>query len=125
MICSCCEADCAQTLSLTDTIEVLGHAFQLAVHVVHCPACGYVESAETRGDDLHRGVARELARGGVRSAEAFDYVARVVGLGDAELATALGVGAHALRRWRAGVDDVPAGVMSKLGLLLGQEEDAG
>jgi len=115
--CLRCQRDKVVPVTLDDSMEVCGHAFTAAMPATRCEACGEVV---IQGHDLklfELRVAVELAKAGLRGAEAFKFLRRALQLEPRDLAELLDVPEDFVGYWECGdwpVDPRAQAVLSSL-----------
>ena len=89
--CTRCKKERVVSIMLDDSMDVCGHTFTAQVPAEKCEACGQIA---IQGHDMklfELRVAIELAKAGTRSAEAFKFLRKAVGIEKAGLAELLDV----------------------------------
>ena len=97
--CSRCDREKIVAIQLDDTLEVCGHTFTAQLPAEKCEACGQVviQGHDVRLFELR--VAVEIAKAGLRTAEAFKYLRKAVGMEAEGLAELLDVPVEFVRYW--------------------------
>src|SRR5437016_3522113 len=100
--CSRCERQKVVPTVFDDSMEVCGHLFTAQLPAEKCLACGQViiQGRDVRLFELR--VAAEIAKAGIRSAEAFKALRKAVGLEKGDLAHLLDVPAEFVGYWERG-----------------------
>lgn len=121
--CMRCNKDRVAEFALDDTIEACGHTFTAQLPAEKCGACGEIV---IQGDDIrhfeHR-VAVEIAKAGLRSAEAFRLLRKSLGLEASGVAQLLDVPVEFVGYWEQGswpIDPRALGVVGSL--VLGKHD---
>ena len=119
--CSRCQKDRVVQITLDDTLEACGHSFTAQLPGERCGACGQVV---IRGEDVKKfeqRVAVEIAKAGLRTAEAFKFLRKVSGMSGEDLASLLDVSPDFVGYWESGVWPVDPRASSVLtSLVLGR-----
>jgi DNA-binding transcriptional regulator YiaG len=100
--CGRCKKERVVQITLDDNMDVCGHTFTAQLPAEKCEACGQIA---IQGHDMklfELRVAIELAKAGVRSAEAFRFLRKAVGLDEAGLAELLDVPEEFIGYWDRG-----------------------
>ena len=100
--CGRCQKERVVQISLDDNMEVAGHTFTAQMPAEKCEACGQIA---IQGHDMklfELRVAIELAKAGVRSAEAFRFLRKAIGIEAAGLAELLDVPVEYVGYWDKG-----------------------
>lgn len=113
-----CKHEGLQDAKETHTREVAGHTFQAEVAVLACPSCGMTYCHASAVGEFDLQIAAWLARHGVSSSEAFQFMRRVLGLKGAELAALLDIEQETLSRWGKGHRPPDKKAVSILGSML-------
>ena len=100
--CTRCDRERVVPISLDDSMDVCGHTFTAQLPAEKCLACGQVviQGHDMRLFELR--VAIELAKAGVRNAEAFRFLRNAAGLALDGLAELLDVPEDFVRYWEGG-----------------------
>ncbi|MCA1826533.1 MAG: hypothetical protein ABR567_00260 [Myxococcales bacterium] len=100
--CGRCKKERVSPITLDDSMDVCGHTFTAQLPAEKCGACGQIA---IQGHDMklfELRVAIELAKAGVRNAEAFKFLRKAVGLDEAGLGELLDVPAEFVGYWERG-----------------------
>jgi len=100
--CGRCKKDRVAPMTLDDSMDVCGHTFTAQLPAERCGACGQIA---IQGHDMklfELRVAIELAKAGVRSAEAFRFLRKAIGLEPSGLADLLDVPEDFIGYWERG-----------------------
>jgi DNA-binding transcriptional regulator YiaG len=122
--CSRCQKDRVVQINLDDNMDVCGHTFTAQLPAERCGACGQVV---IQGEDVQKfeqRVAVEIAKAGLRSAEAFKYMRNAAKLTAEDLASLLDVSPDFIGYWESGdwpVDPRASSVLTSL--IIGQFDD--
>lgn len=100
--CSRCQKDRVAAISLDDNLEVCGHTFTAQLPAERCGACGQVviQGADVR--KFEQRIAVEIAKAGLRTAEAFKFLRRASELSTDALASLLDVSPDCIGYWESG-----------------------
>lgn len=100
--CTRCEKPKVTAITLDDSMDVCGHTFTAQLPAEKCGACGQIA---IQGHDMklfELRVAIELAKAGMRSAEAFRFLRKALGIEPGGLAELLDVPADFVGYWERG-----------------------
>lgn len=114
----CIECRAALVRDVTSELRTIaGQTFELHLPARVCPECGdsYVTCQALERSELS--VALELARAGVRTREAFEYMRKALGLSRTQLAEVLGMTHETIFRWETMVQP-EARAFALMGLLV-------
>jgi DNA-binding transcriptional regulator YiaG len=100
--CTRCNKERVVAITLDDSMDVCGHTFTAQLPAEKCEACGQIAIQGTDMKLFELRVAIELAKAGVRNAEAFKYLRKAVGIEQAGLAELLDVPADFVGYWEKG-----------------------
>jgi DNA-binding transcriptional regulator YiaG len=116
--CERCRRNAVVEITFDDTSEVCGHTFTAQLPASRCTACKQVviQAEHVRG--FERRIAVELAKAGVRSAEAFRYLCRILEMPDVSFAELLDVPVDYVQYWETGKWPVDPRALSVLGALV-------
>jgi putative zinc finger/helix-turn-helix YgiT family protein len=89
---------------LTETLQpwsrtVAGYTFETKLEALTCPACGESYYSDKTVEAYEMGIATWLARHGIDSGEAFQFMRKTLGLRAVDLASLLDVAPETLSRW--------------------------
>ena len=115
--CMHCKKEKVAGITLDDTIDACGHSFTAQLPAEKCGACGEIV---IQGEDIRhfeKRIAVEIAKAGLRSAEAFQLLRKSLGLEPGNLAQLLDVPVEFITYWEHGdwpVDPRALGVVRSL-----------
>ena len=119
--CSRCQKDRVVQTTMDDNMDVCGHTFTARLPAERCGACGQVV---IYGDEVRRfeqRIAVEIAKAGLRSAEAFKFLRHTSELSAVGLASLLDVSPEFIGYWESGAWPVDPRASSVLiALVLGR-----
>ncbi len=116
--CSRCQKVRVVQITMDDNIDVCGHTFTAQLPAERCGACGQVV---IHGEDVRKfeqRVAVEIAKAGLRSAEAFKYLRHASEFSAEGLASLLDVSPEFIGYWESGVWPVDPRANSVIGALV-------
>lgn len=118
--CSRCQKDRVVPMTLDDNMDVCGHTFTAQLPAERCGACGQVVIHGQEVRKFERRVAVEIAKAGLRTAEAFKFLRRAAGLSAEDLGSLLDVSPDFIGYWESGAWPVDPRASSVLiSLVLG------
>ena len=121
--CGRCQRTKVIDVLVDDTMDVCGHTFSSQVPATRCLACQQVVIQGEHVRRFERCVAVEIAKAGLREADAFRFLRTAMGMSDAAFAGLIDVPAEYVGYWESGkwpVDPRALAVLS--GLVLGKFE---
>ena len=116
--CMRCKRDAVSAMSLDESMEVCGHTFTAQLPAERCAACHEVviQGSDIRKFELR--IAVELAKAGIRTAEAFKLMRRAVGLSAEQMASLLDLTPDCVGYWEKGEWPVDPRALSVLTSLV-------
>ena len=121
--CSKCGAKALLPSKLSVTRKVAGHAFKDDLDATTCGACGeeLIDGKSIEGFDLR--IALELARAGIATPDALQFMRSATGLRAKELAALLGLSAEHVSRVEKGKAPADKRTVALLAAVLEDQEE--